>query len=224
MTYDGYALSKAALDVYADHENNEEALLNGYNIKEADAFVVPTYLFSPTNKNNIKERLIDTFDKNVGEKIYNLYKDKIDKDAFSAFNEIFSVYWFMQPHESWTSAALNASIPVYRYQFTKDNKFHGNYHAGELIYAYGNVKNSPYDYRYNESDIVLSEIMLTYWSNFAKTGNPNSDGVNEWPLYNSSDKKVMELGEHVGLIDDRYKDLYPLIEEFIDEQFIKDIQ
>ena len=53
MTLDGYALTKNPYDVYLAHENNEKQLLNGFNVKEADAFVVPTFLFSPTNKNNI---------------------------------------------------------------------------------------------------------------------------------------------------------------------------
>ena len=218
MTLDGYAINKKPYEVYEAHENNEEALLNGYNVKEADAFVIPTYLFSPTNKNNIKERLIKTFGDNVGNKIYELYKDKIEEDAFNTFNEIFSVYWFMQPHQSWSESALNAGVNVYRYQFTKENKYHGTYHAGEMIYAYGNVKNAKYKYRYNKSDEDLSSIMLTYWSNFAKNGNPNGDNLPNWSNYNLEDGKVMELGENVGLIDDRYKDLYPLINEFIEEQ------
>ena len=37
MTIDGYALPKSPYEVYLANENNEEALLNGYNIKEADS-------------------------------------------------------------------------------------------------------------------------------------------------------------------------------------------
>ena len=98
MTLDGYALTKNPYDVYKDGENNEKELLNGFNVLEADAFVVPQYLFSPTNKNNIKGRLIKEFGDDIGVKIYNLYQDRIEEDAFTAFNEIFSVHWFMQPH------------------------------------------------------------------------------------------------------------------------------
>ena len=74
MTLDGYALTKTPYEVYLAHENNEEALLNGYNVKESDAFVVPTFLLSPTNKNNIKERLVEYFDEEAAEVMYNLYK------------------------------------------------------------------------------------------------------------------------------------------------------
>ena len=222
MMLDGYALNKNPIDVYKAQQNNEEALLNGYNVKEADAFVVPTFLFNPTNKNNIKERLVNVFGEKIATKIYNLYEKDIEKDAFSAYNEIFSVYWFMHPHQSWSEAALESDTTVYRYQFTKMNNYHETYHAGEMIYAYGNVKNTPYKYRYNQSDLDLSEVMLKYWSNFAKYGNPNGEGLTEWPEYNTNDYKVMELGSNVGLIDDKYLELYPIIDEFIENKLVEE--
>lgn len=217
MTLDGYALDKDPYDVYLAHENNEEALLNGYNVLEADAFVIPTYLTSPTNKKNIKGRLIKEFGDIIGNKFYELYKDKIEKDAFSAFNEIYSVYWFIAPHHYWSNLALNNGVKVYRYQFTKENHFHGTYHAGEMIYAYGNVKNCPEKWRYDSGDIKLSNTMLTYWSNFAKTGNPNCTCAPNWEEYTGSGDGVMELGQNVGKIEDKYLKAYDLIDEYMDK-------
>ena len=217
MTLDGYALTKHPYEVYKDGENNEEVLLNGYNVKEGDAFCVPTYLFNPTNKKNIKARLVDNFDEGTAEELYNYYKAAIDKDAFSTFNEVFSVYWFIQPHHSWSNMAVSNGTPVYRYQFTKENGFHGTYHAGEMIYAYGNVKNCKYDYRYNKDDLKLSETMLSYWSNFAKTGDPNGEGLPTWSLYSGDGDGVMELGKNVGKIDDRYLGVYPIIDRYIEK-------
>lgn len=214
MTIDQYALPVHPYEVYLAGNNNEEALLNGYNIMESDAFVVPTYLFSPTNSSNAHERLVEHFGKEVGDKIYELYKDKIAADGFNAFNEIISVDWFIQPHHSWSNMALNNGVTVYRYQFTKENKYHSTYHAGEMIYAYGNVKHSYRTYAYDSSDYALAETMLSYWANFAKTGNPNGEGLPTWNKYTSNTDQVQELGSHVGPIDDRYLALYPLIEEF----------
>ena len=215
MMLDGYALTKDPYQVYLDKENNEEALLNGYNVKEADAFVVPTYLLSPTNKSNAKGRLVKTFGKEYGTKIYDLYKDKLDKDAFNAFNEIFSVYWFIMPHHSWSNIALNNDVSVYRYQFTKENGFHSTYHSGEMAYCYGNLKRQNKSFAYDESDYQLEKTMLTYWSNFAKSGNPNGSGVPEWKPY-TADGEVMELGNKLGPIVDQYQGLYDVINQFID--------
>ncbi len=215
MTLDGYALTKNPYDVYKDKENNEEALLNGYNVKEADAFIIPQYLLNGTNKKNIKERLNKLFSNETTEKILKLYEKEVEEDAFTAFNEIVSVWWFIYPHDSWSRMAYNTGINVYRYQFTKENGYYGTYHSGEMIYAYGNVKKSKYSYRYNESDRKLSDIMLKYWSNFAKTGNPNGDGLTKWELWNNTDKKVFELGENVGLINDKYTGLYKIFDEYL---------
>ena len=214
MTLDGYALTKNPYDVYKDKENNEEALLNGFNVLEADAFVIPMFLTSPTNKSNIKERLINQFGNEFGTRIYDLYQDKINEDAFTAFNEIISVYWFTQPHYSWSKMAKDNDVDVYRYQFTKENKYHGTYHAGEMIYAYGNVKHEKRSYRYDESDLALSEKMLSYWSNFAKTGNPNGEGLEQWKQYEKNDTELMELGSTLGPKEDPYLALYSLLEEY----------
>ena len=216
MMLDGYALTKDPYQVYLDKENNEEALLNGYNLKEADAFVVPTYLTSPTNKNNILERLETTFNKDIAKRMYDLYKDKIEKDAFSAFNEIISVYWFIMPHHYWSNAALNNNEDVYRYIFTKENGYHGTYHSGEMVYCYGNLDRQNRPYAYNDTDYKLQDIMLSYWVNFAKTGNPNGENLPTWNKYQSNTDSVMELGNNIGPIKDEYLPLYDIIDDFID--------
>lgn len=214
MMKDGYALTKDPYQVYLDHENNEEALLNGYNVKEADAFVIPTYLFSPTNKSNILGRLEKVFGSNTSKQIMELYSDKINKNAFEAFNEIFSVYWFIMPHHSWSNLALDNGLDVYRYQFTKENGYHATYHSGEMAYCYGNLSRQNKPYAYNESDYALQDTMVNYWANFIKTGNPNGEDLKTWPKYESNGQ-VMELGNNVGLIDDHYLELYKILTNFI---------
>lgn len=216
MTLDGYALTKMPYEVYQENASNEVALLNGYNILEADAFVVPQFLFSPTNKNNIKDRLESVFGEKTTLELMDLYKDRIDKDAFSVFNEIFSIYWLIYPHHSWSNMEFNNSKPVYRYQFTKENGFYGTYHSGELEYAYGNLDKSNHQFAYNEEDYALSEKMVKYWTNFAKTGNPNGEGLPTWEEYNPNNENVMELGKNVGTMKDKYLATYRIIESYLD--------
>ena len=211
MCVDGYAFVEDPYETYVNHRNNEIALLNGHNVLEADAFVVPNYLFSPTNKNNIKERLVASFDEETANQIMTAYADKIEQDAFSAFNEIFSVYWFIYPHFSWSNAAYNAGSTVYRYQFTKENGYYGTYHGGEIVYAYGNLSRSTRQFAYNDSDRALSEKMVAYWTSFVKTGNPGAD----WSAYDPSNPiAVKELGVNLDMREDRYTKLYPILAEF----------
>ncbi|MCR4562016.1 MAG: carboxylesterase family protein [Bacilli bacterium] len=212
MTVDGYALTKTPHEIYQEGKNNEVALLNGYNVKEADAFVVPRFLFNPTNSSNIEARLIDYFDEKAAKELMAAYETEIKNDAFSAFNEIISAYWFMQPHMDWSAAALNNGEDVYRYQFTKENGFYGTYHSGEMIYCYGNIDKSIRQFAYNDEDRALSKTMLTYWANFVKAGDPN-DGIQpNWPKWTSTDDKIMELGTNLGLIDEKDKKAYEILD------------
>jgi para-nitrobenzyl esterase len=213
---DGYVLEKQPYEVYQEKNNNEEILLNGFNVKEADAFVVPKFLFSPTNKDNIQERLAVYFNQDIADKLVKVYEKEIQEDAFTTFNEIISVFWFMNPHHEWSRIALDAGVKVYSYQFTKENKYHGNYHAGELIYAYGNVRRDKHTVRYDESDALLSDKMVTYWSNFAKTGDPNSAGLPTWNPYSVDDNNLLEFGTEVKEITDPYLKTYPIIQEYMD--------
>ena len=216
MTADGYAISDqlSAVQIYEQGLNHEDALLNGYNVLEADAFYVPQRLFSPTNKGNIKTRITEEFNEEYADKIYKIMEEKINKDAFSAMNEIMSVKWFIGPHDYWSKYAL-MNEPVYRYQFTKENGYYGTYHSGELPYAYGNLHMSDKQFAYNKSDYDLSDIMVKYWTNFIKTGNPNSEGVPEWELYNPNNAKpIMELGSNVGMFEDRYVELYKVMDDY----------
>ena len=222
MMLDGYALTKDPYEVYKDGENNEKALLNGYNVKEADPFVIPTYLLSPTNKKNITDRLLKTFDKEFANQICTLYKDEIDKDAFHFFNEIFTVYWFIMPHHSWSNMARENGVDVYRYYFTKENGYYGTYHSGELAYCYGNLHLSDKQFAYNDSDYQLSKTMISYWANFAKTGNPNGEGLPTWNKYSSNTDKVMELGENIRPVDDKYLPLYDILDSYILRQTLQD--
>ena len=216
MMLDGYALPKDPYQVYAEGLNNEEALLSGYNVKEADAFVIPNFLFSPTNKNNIKQRIADQTDEQCSEAICELYKEEIEKDAFNAINEMMSIYWFIMPHHVWSNMALQSpkTQRVYRYQFTKENGYHTTYHAGEMIYAYGCLGLSERQFAYDESDYALQDIMLNYWVNFAKNGNPNGEGLPTWAEYQNDIDGVMELGENVGKIPDKYLKAYEIFNEY----------
>ena len=212
MTVDGYALTKMPYETYLAHENNEEVLLNGYNLKEADAFVVPTFLLNPTNKDNIRDRVAAYLNEEVADELMEYYKDRIDNgDAFAVLNEIVSIYWFINPHHNWSNMMCANGQTVYRYQFTKENGYYGTYHSGEIIYAYGNLYRSPRQFAYSEEDYALSNIMSSYWLNFIKTGNPNGEGLPEWKAYDPNENLVLELGENVGMINDEYLEVYSII-------------
>lgn len=40
---------------------------------------------------------------------------------------------------------------------------------------------------------------MTYWTNFAKNGNPNQPGMPTWSRFQPLDPQEMELGERIGM-------------------------
>ena len=42
-----------------------------------------------------------------------------------------------------------------------------------------------------EEDLKLSDMISSYWINFARSGDPNSPGLPEWPAFSEDDQKVM---------------------------------
>jgi para-nitrobenzyl esterase len=67
------------------------------------------------------------------------------------------------------------------------------FHSSEVIYMFGSFTAAP-ERSFTAADRVISERMLDYWSNFVKTGNPNSVGVHAWPRADVADPVFMELG------------------------------
>jgi para-nitrobenzyl esterase len=68
----------------------------------------------------------------------------------------------------------------------------GAYHSAEIAFVFGALASENLPWR--PEDKALSDLMSTYWSNFAKTGNPNGTGLPQWPAYTSqANYPVMHL-------------------------------
>jgi para-nitrobenzyl esterase len=46
-----------------------------------------------------------------------------------------------------------------------------------------------------KTDLEISEAMATYWTNFAKYGDPNGNGVPEWQAFSNANPKVMYFSQ-----------------------------
>ncbi len=218
MTIDGYALTEMPYLTYQKGENHEQALLNGFNVKESDAFLLNTEATSE-NYVSLLEEDLGSYASEMA-KVVPADSPQRDQhfivdamgDAKGALNICYSALWFSYSHYVWNNYLMAQNVPCYEYYFSKTNDVLSNYHAGELPYAYGNLWRHPG--LYSEKDYELSEIMQQYWVNFAKTGNPNGDGLPEWKMRTADQDKLLQLDTEIKMIDNPNAELYKIIDMY----------
>lgn len=85
--------------------------------------------------------------------------------------------------------------PVFTYKFVRElpGDEAGAFHSSELWYEFGTLSRSWRPFV--EADYDLSKRMITYWTNFVKTGDPNGSSVPEWMPYikNNRQFKVLDI-------------------------------
>jgi len=87
----------------------------------------------------------------------------------------------------------------------------GAYHSSEIEFVFGALKSKHVPWR--PEDWKVSELMTSYWSNFAKTGDPNGPGLPKWPAYGpGKGYKVMHLVAEPRVETDKHRNRYKLLE------------
>lgn len=89
--------------------------------------------------------------------------------------------WFVEPTIQMLKGHSKYQPNTYQYQFSYSNPKRpefGASHAAEIKYVFGNLSADAL-----EEEKELSQQMIHYWTQFAKTGNPNKDGLPFWPKF-----------------------------------------
>ena len=91
--------------------------------------------------------------------------------------------------------------PAYCYLFTHfipgiddpSSTCYGAFHTGECWYIFNTLERCWRLPLFTEADYKLADMMSTYWTNFARTGDPNGEGVPEWAPYTAENKNIQVL-------------------------------
>ena len=124
-----------------------------------------------------------------------------DAEATKAWMDLLGDALFTWSMRAWSRAMHTVPSDAWLYWFTwappiEESERYGAFHAAEIGYVFGNVDlfgATPAD-----ADHALSDQMATIWTHFARTGNPNGEGLPEWPAYTVENKAYMEFGADTG--------------------------
>jgi para-nitrobenzyl esterase len=106
---------------------------------------------------------------------------------------------------------------VYRYEFdlrAPPSKFHPGsfaFHSDDIEYVFGTLATRP-EAVWRAEDYRLSDQIMSYWTNFARTGDPGGvDGsggkLPPWPLYGQGDP-VLHLDNPISVRADEHRARY----------------
>jgi para-nitrobenzyl esterase len=198
---DGYFLPQKVADIFAGGKQSHVPLLAGWNHDEGgygsifgkDAPTAANFVaYAHTHFGDRADEFLKLYPAGDDEQAKRSAQD-LAGDQFIAF----STWEWLE-----MQCATGKSV-LYRYEFddappapanadTSDAAPRGAYHSAEIEFVFGVLasKNLPW----RPEDKALSDLMSTYWSNFAKNGDPNGAGLPPWPVYDSkANYPVMHL-------------------------------
>ncbi len=102
-------------------------------------------------------------------------------------------------------AALGTA-PVYLYYFTWETPVQGGRlkspHTMEIPFAFDNVKISARMTGGGADAMALADKVSDAWIAFARTGNPNTGKLPEWPVFNAKDRATMVIDNVSKVVND----------------------
>lgn len=191
--FDGRILPGDQYELYRAGQFPDLPLLVGSNSDEGRLFsrpgVTPEVLTS---------YIKNAFGEHAGE-ILAVYPHATPAEAFKASKDIFrdgTLAWHTWAWAKLQSESGEQKAFVYYFDHRRQESPEGANHGAEIAYVFRNLGRLKPPAQ--SEDSALSELMSTYWVNFAKTGNPNGENLPHWPAFKSTDQQVLCLKANPG--------------------------
>lgn len=163
-------------------------ILAGYNADEGTLFFVddpqPSVWLEdlePAERSTLVSQLSDAFPDNAAAivDLYDLETDFMGGGEAMMGDEIFGVNIRFAARKT-----ADTGAPAWTYFFSRvppsDTQTLGAFHAAEIPFVFDSHEEVL---GLTEDDAALTDAMMTYWTNFAKTGNPNGGGTGAYPTW-----------------------------------------
>jgi para-nitrobenzyl esterase len=214
VNVDGWVLPDEIRNIFAKGKQNDVPVIVGSNANEMTSLTVPATI--PKTIAEYRRRVEPQYGEVIRE-FDALYPVKSDAEVAAAWLNSLRDVTFTLPMRTWARMTATGRSKAWLYFFTHvppnpNSKYLGAYHAGEIAYVFNNL--NPQNPLIQEADHKLAEMMMSYWVNFATTGDPNGKGLPRWLPYNRETEPYLDLGDPVQLRNHLLKEQLDFIEQF----------
>ncbi len=187
---DGWVIPEDQYKLYEAGKYNDVPVLIGYNSDEGASFSPPK---TPADYITAVKTRYGKFADDLL-KAYPVDSTSVPKTARDLSRDA-AFGW-----HTWSWARLQSKTgksKVFYYYFDQHPDYpegsprfgYGSPHAQEVSYVFEHLDAS--NQQTTKTDLEISDAMATYWTNFAKYGDPNGKAVPNWPAF--SDKKPVVM-------------------------------
>jgi len=218
---DGWFMPTDGISIYAAGRQSQVPLLAGWNRDEA---VWRDFLkgAKPTVA-NYAARARDRFGAQA-DAFLAAYPAATDAEVWRSALDFSSDEVIAYPTWKWIELhRRTGGAPVYRYEFDQALPLPPDAppgtvptapHASEIEFVFRVLSSRHLPWR--PEDYRVSDVMASYWTNFAKTGDPNGPGLPHWPVYRPDDGfQVMHLRPDASAAPDSHRRRYELLERLV---------
>ena len=192
ITVDGWVLQEPATKIYAQGHEQKIALLIGNNSQEMQPRGAPGDI-----RRMISERYGPLADRALAAYGVNgpsaPQPDPENGTVLLQFTTDNSFRCGTVQELVWHTAAGNTG---YEYQFSRTvhgQEALGAPHASEIPFIFGTLPVWQNMRKYNDSDRQYAPQMQEYWTNFAKTGDPNGGNLVKWPKFDATARAYLDF-------------------------------
>jgi para-nitrobenzyl esterase len=152
---------------------------------------------------NSYQEAVKSYFGDAAQQVLTMYPAADDTQAKASDKQVWTLWTFTCPAKVYAGAMANVQSKAYFYQFSRvppGSKI-GAFHSRDIGYVFGNLAPilSPLkaDKYFDNTDKELSEVMMSYWTAFAANGDPNKEGLTNWPVYDANTVQYMNFGDTV---------------------------
>jgi para-nitrobenzyl esterase len=134
--------------------------------------------------------------------------------------QLFTDAGFLEPTRFLAGQMAKVAQPAWLYYFSFLNERRrarapGVMHGGEIPFVFDNVTAGALALIATPEDRQMAQTVSGYWVAFARTGNPNGGGRPDWPGFEASTDKLLDLGPRVEVRQDFRKPQLDYIEQVL---------